>query len=305
MTASTVGAALAVAVKTASDSTFDKFQGAALCLGALAFFVGAILAINKARRIKSLVTAAIGVVVLVLTILLPYWRPSHTQLASTTVPAGAATTESTGVGVHEDKPIPLTKRQPTNPPPSIPPQARKHISQKPKAEPKKASHMPVPVQPPPESAMGSKEPSIYQHSEGANSPNIVGDGNQVSINPVAPSRRLSKEQRDVLFGSLSSVPKPAKLELRFFDGPNEMQIFGEDFRQLFNDLGWNIHWYKDIGLSRGSGLYVVVANKDVHPKAADILVNVLSGMKFELHAFSDPKLVRADDEFLFVVAPKE
>jgi hypothetical protein len=161
--------------------------------------------------------------------------------------------------------------------------------------------VPKPVKP---KAAPTVEPAIIkQHSEGPNSPNIVGDNNQVIVGEQRLTRRLSPAQKHVVVGALAGFPKP-NVKLLIWPGGPEVENFKADFLDVFSQLNWPIV-STDVSImpARDSGLAVVVSNPVEYIPAAGALFIELQKMGFKIVGTSDGTLQK--DEFRFVVAPAQ
>jgi len=125
-------------------------------------------------------------------------------------------------------------------------------------------------------------PNIYQHSEGPNSPNIVGDDNQVVINPRPARRRLSEAQIRILFAELSHFP-PAKVHLgASVQGGTEARDFAQDFLVLFKALNWPVNGIAQEMAPPHRGMSVRVMKVGEHPPSADALRAAIKRLGFEV-----------------------
>jgi len=179
--------------------------------------------------------------------------------------------------------------------------------EKPEAVPPQTTSSPVAGQSAPHKvkpkAARAPAPSIVQHSEGPNSPNIVGDNNQVVVKEERLSRRLSAAQKDALVNALSGFPKP-NVKLLVWPGGPEVENFKADFVDVFGRLDWPII-STDVSImpARDSGLAVVVSNPEEYAPAAGALLVEVQKMGFKIVGTSDKTLQK--DEIRFVVAPAE
>jgi small basic protein len=78
---------------------------------------------------------------------------------------------------------------------------------------------------------------VHQQSTGPNSPNIVGTGNQVTINPVQPPRRIPSESRAGLVRFFSE--RPAKVSISVIVNDPEAYRFAQDWYEVLKAAGWN------------------------------------------------------------------
>jgi hypothetical protein len=92
----------------------------------------------------------------------------------------------------------------------------------------------------PERPLKHENPTIIiQKSKGANSPNIVGDNVQVNINPGRTSRRLTKDQMDIMVSILKEFPG-LEVEIETILGDREANDFALDFVAVFRAAQWNL-----------------------------------------------------------------
>jgi hypothetical protein len=144
-------------------------------------------------------------------------------------------------------------------------------------------------------------PIIHQHSEGPNSPNIIGSNNQI-INTEPPARRLSDGQIAKLVTALSDFPE-VRVKLLTYPGGAEVEQFAADFRNLFKQLHWRITSDEQslVG-DRYTGLTVVAKSNEEHPKAAQVLPVKLREMGFQVGVTGDPRTL-SEDEIRLIIWP--
>lgn len=117
-----------------------------------------------------------------------------------------------------------------------------------------------------------------------NSPNIIGNNNQVSISPTPPPRSLTQEQKDSLINQLGPLPK-ISVDIVTVNSSSEVEGFADSFEELVRQLNWTLK-SRVVSLvpSRGAGLGVSVRSQTEHPPAADRLIVLLRSMGYAVEA---------------------
>jgi hypothetical protein len=130
----------------------------------------------------------------------------------------------------------------------------------------------------------NKPPIHIEQTSPVNSPNVIGDNNQVSINARPPQRILTPEQKNVLFDRLSRFPKPM-VSIITVNSNSEVETFADSFEDLLKRMEWPLK-SRSVSLlpSRGTGLGVYVRSQSEHPQAADALIMVLRSMDILVEA---------------------
>jgi len=80
---------------------------------------------------------------------------------------------------------------------------------------------------------------IQQSSAGANSPNIVGQGNQVTIGSVPPPPRQLTEEQWTLFRKFAGTT-PGKVNILAIQGDKEAWEFGQRLGENLREAGWTV-----------------------------------------------------------------
>jgi hypothetical protein len=135
--------------------------------------------------------------------------------------------------------------------------------------------------------------TINQHSSGSNSPNIIGNNNQVNVGNQA--RALSDDQIQELAASLSHVP-PASWQVMFFQGSEPS--FYSDFIKFINLLKsqWPSPTVREAYDSSHlkTGIWIFVNDREHAPLPAKILMDKLAAFKLDIYGVQDSSLGVAD-----------
>jgi hypothetical protein len=140
-------------------------------------------------------------------------------------------------------------------------------------------------------------PRIQQRSYGPNSPNIIGSGNQVTINAALPPRRIPPENRQQLIQFFSEVP--SRVRILSIANDAETYQFAYDWYDVLKKASWQIDEDRVMSFITGTplfGINVKLHGDPVLPsqrfdvpnsEAAGHLANAMSAMKF---SFTGQKL---------------
>jgi hypothetical protein len=126
---------------------------------------------------------------------------------------------------------------------------------------------------------------IEQKSEGANSPNIVGNNNTVVV-PRPPDRVLSDTAHSTLVTALLKA-QPAKVRLlRDIAGGDEVARFATALRDALVAAHWTVIADNPAMVADAENVDVIVLVKDPqnHPQGAELLVGTLKSLGFSVAA---------------------
>lgn len=118
---------------------------------------------------------------------------------------------------------------------------------------------------------------IGNKNEFTNSPIVTGDGNTVNVNPIAPPRKLTKEQEDRLEALVKSIG-PHEIAFRHSPGNDDAQQFADQLQGVIVTRGgWKSTRPKFLIAQREVyGVWVFVQSADAPPPAATMLLDALN-----------------------------